>query len=59
MATTGELAASIAHELNNPLGTISLRIESLLSRTAAEHPNHRALTIVEQEVERMAGLIAE
>jgi C4-dicarboxylate-specific signal transduction histidine kinase len=24
LATMGELAASIAHELNNPLGTVSL-----------------------------------
>ena len=58
LATMGELAASIAHELNNPLGTISLRIEALLSRTPDDHPNHRPLTIVEQEVERMAGLVA-
>ena len=58
LATMGELAASIAHELNNPLGTISLRIESLLSRTAPDDPGHRALSIVEQEVERMAGLVA-
>jgi signal transduction histidine kinase len=58
LATMGELAASIAHELNNPLGTISLRIESLLTRTAADDPSHRALSIVEQEVERMAGLVA-
>ena len=58
LATMGELAASIAHELNNPLGTISLRIESLLARTSDDHPNHRPLTIVEQEVERMAGLVS-
>ena len=58
LATMGELAASIAHELNNPLGTISLRIESLLSRTPADDPRHRALVIVEQEVERMAGLVS-
>ena len=29
LATMGELAASIAHELNNPLSIISLRIEAL------------------------------
>lgn len=58
LATMGELAASIAHELNNPLGTISLRIESLLSRTPADDAQHRALTIVEQEVGRMAGLVS-
>src|SRR5688572_16245945 len=58
LATMGELAASIAHELNNPLGTISLRIESLLSRTPADDARHRALVIVEQEVERMAELVS-
>ncbi|HZO24385.1 MAG TPA: ATP-binding protein [Chloroflexota bacterium] len=58
LATMGELAASIAHELNNPLGTISLRIESLLARTTADDARHRALVIVEQEVERMAGLVS-
>ncbi len=43
LATMGELAASIAHELNNPLATVSLRIESLLelcspARSPAPHP---------------------
>jgi signal transduction histidine kinase len=58
LATMGELAASIAHELNNPLGTISLRIESLLARTPADDARHRPLRIVDQEVRRMAGLVA-
>ena len=52
------LAASIAQELNNPLGTTSLRIGSLLTRTPDDHPNHRALTRVEQDVERMADFVA-
>jgi two-component system sensor kinase FixL len=38
LASVGELAASIAHELNNPLATISLRIESVLRRTPADDP---------------------
>jgi signal transduction histidine kinase len=58
LATMGELAASIAHELNNPLGTISLRVEALLARTPPDDPRHRPLTIVDQEVQRMAGLVA-
>ena len=34
LATMGELAASIAHELNNPLATVTLRVESLLEQAA-------------------------
>ena len=58
LASVGELAASIAHELNNPLATVSLRVESLLSQTAADDPRRRQLEVVEQEVDRMAGLVA-
>ncbi len=57
LATVGELAAGIAHELNNPLATISLRTESLIHRTPAEDPQHRALSIIAQEVERMGKLV--
>jgi signal transduction histidine kinase len=58
LATVGELAASVAHELNNPLGTVSLRLESVLARTPPDDPRRPALEVVEQEVERMARLIA-
>jgi two-component system, LuxR family, sensor kinase FixL len=58
LASVGELAASIAHELNNPLGTVSLRVESILGQTPAHDPRRQALEIVEQEVERMAHLVA-
>ncbi|MBX9582148.1 MAG: hypothetical protein K2X87_17725, partial [Gemmataceae bacterium] len=50
--------ASIAHELNNPLATVSLRVESVLARTPADDPRRASLEVVEQEVERMAGLVA-
>jgi two-component system, LuxR family, sensor kinase FixL len=58
LATMGELAASIAHELNNPLATVSLRVESLLAQIVEDDPKRRALTIIEQEVERMGNLVA-
>jgi PAS domain S-box-containing protein len=57
LASVGELAASIAHELNNPLGTVSLRLETVLAKTPAEAPTRPLLGIVEQEVERMARLV--
>lgn len=58
LATMGELTASIAHELNNPLATISLRVETLLSEAGAESPERRLLLIIDQEVDRMADLVA-
>jgi signal transduction histidine kinase len=58
LATIGELAASIAHELNNPLATVSLRVELLLGGMAPDAPQRRALEVVEQEVERMGQLVA-
>lgn len=58
LATVGELAASIAHELNNPLATVTVWLESVLAQTAADDPRRRPLEIVEQEVERMGNLVA-
>src|SRR5262249_20391403 len=58
LATMGELAASIAHELNNPLATVSLRVESLLAQVPEDDPKQRALTVIAQEVERMGNLVA-
>jgi PAS domain S-box-containing protein len=58
LATMGELAASVAHELNNPLATISLHAEVLVGQLAADDPNRRSLLVIEQEVERMASLVS-
>ena len=58
LATMGELAASIAHELNNPLATVSLRTESLLGQFADDEPTRHALSIIGQEVERMGKLVS-
>ena len=58
LATMGELSASVAHELNNPLAIVSMRAESLLTKTQQDSPMWRELKIIEQEVERMATLTA-
>jgi two-component system, LuxR family, sensor kinase FixL len=58
LATMGEIAASVAHELNNPLATVSLRVESMLDDLAADAPHRRSLEIVDAEVDRMARLVA-
>lgn len=58
LATMGELAASIAHELNNPLATVSLRIEAMMMNKSHESPEFHSLEVVSQEVERMGNLVA-
>lgn len=58
LASVGEVAAGIAHELNNPMATVSLRIESVLAKTAHDDPRRKALEIVDQELKRMSGLVA-
>lgn len=58
LASVGELAASIAHELNNPLATIMLRVESLLAKMPPDDVRRRGLEIVDQEAKRMGGLVA-
>jgi signal transduction histidine kinase len=58
LATMGELASSIAHELNNPLATVSLRVESLIAQTTGDDPRRRELEIIGQEVERMGNLVS-
>lgn len=57
LATVGELAASIAHELNNPLATVSLRLEALALQLAEDEQKLRAVEIVADEVDRMAKLV--
>ena len=58
LAGVGELAASIAHELNNPLGTVSLRVEGLIAKTPLDDPRRKPLEIIDGEIERMASLVA-
>jgi PAS domain S-box-containing protein len=57
LATMGELAASIAHELNNPLATVGLRAESLLMQLPQDSDMRKPLEIITQEVDRMATLV--
>lgn len=58
LATVGELAASIAHELNNPLATISLRLETLGIQLGGDAEKTRAVEIVADEVDRMGKLVS-
>ena len=57
LARMGELAASIAHELNNPLAIVGLRTENLLTQIPKDSDQRKPLEIIAQEVDRMATLV--
>ena len=57
LATMGELAANIAHELNNPLATLALRSEWLLGHLDQKDSNRHSIEVMSKEVDRMASLV--
>lgn len=60
MAATGELAAGIAHEIRNPLASISGSIEMLSKNLNIENPSDRKLfDIALREVSRLNRLITD
>ncbi len=57
LAATGKLAASIAHELNNPLQAVQSCIYLVADRIAPDDPNRRYLDIAREELDRMARIV--
>jgi two-component system sensor histidine kinase PilS (NtrC family) len=58
MAAVGGLAAGIAHEIRNPLASISGSVE-LLSQTTANEDDRKLMRIILREIDRLNGLITE
>src|SRR5207248_6879349 len=59
LAATGRLAASIAHELNNPLEAIQNALYLLVKRMPADDPNAQFLGIAMKETERMSRILRQ
>ena len=59
LAATGRLAASIAHEINNPLEAIQNALYLLVKRIPDEDPNARFLSIAMKETERMSRILRQ
>jgi len=57
LAALGELAASLAHEIRNPLGAISGSFQLLASRTDQSADEHALVGIVERELHRLDHLV--
>jgi len=57
LATLGRLAANIAHEIRNPLASLTGAIEALTSEVSAEDARERLGQIVLRESERLNAII--
>lgn len=60
MAAVGQLAAGIAHEIRNPLASISGSIQLMAaSESGLDEENRKLMRIVLREIDRLNGLISE
>src|SRR5205085_8163555 len=59
LAATGRLAASIAHEINNPLEAIKNSLYLLSTKFEGNPEDRRFLEIANRETERVSGIIQQ
>ena len=59
LAVLGEAAASIAHELKNPVITIGAYVQRLLRKTNPEDPNIERLAVINRECQRIEIMLQD
>jgi two-component system NtrC family sensor kinase len=57
LASMGQLSAGIAHELNNPLGVITMYTNILKDETPPDSPIYKDLQLIVEQAERCRGIV--
>ncbi len=58
LASVGQLAAGVAHELNNPLGTVLLYSDILLKELDPDSPYRDDIEVIVNETKRCKGIVS-
>ncbi len=59
LAAIGQLTAGLAHELRNPLASISGCVQLLQRKSAPEEVQARVLSILERETQRVGAIVSD
>jgi signal transduction histidine kinase len=57
LASLGQLTASVAHEVNNPLTNVLLRAQKLQMSKSLEEGDRKMAAEIEEEAEKIAGIL--
>ncbi|WP_052464567.1 two-component system sensor histidine kinase NtrB [Geoalkalibacter subterraneus] len=59
LAAVGRLASGMAHEIRNPLASISGSVQLLMETEGLSEPDRRLMSIVVREADRLSGLLTD